>query len=169
MNPALLTKMMTSLKKEVIIIMIVISTLFALPIVAIISIADIGDTLKAVADKTLHLYQGPASTKNTYIFGYCTFWAAKRREEIGKPIPNTWGDAHTWDDRARLDAYLVDHTPTVGAIMETDRGELGHVAFVEKVDPDGTWTISQMNAPYWDVVTSKTLTASQAQEYNFIH
>lgn len=169
MNPALLTKMMTSLKKEVIIIMIVISTLFALPVVALVSIADIGDTLKAVADKALHLYQGPASTKNTYIFGYCTFWAAKRREEIGKPIPNTWGDAHTWDDRARLDAYLVDHTPTVGAIMETDRGELGHVAFVEKVDPDGTWTISQMNAPYWDVVTSKTLTASQAQEYNFIH
>lgn len=169
MSPALLAKMMISMKKEVIIILAVIATLFILPLIAIVSMANIGGDIKALANSALHFYQGPASTKNTYTFGYCTFWAAKRREEVGKPIPNTWGDAHTWDDGARRDAYLVDHNPTVGAIMESDRGELGHVAFVEKVDPDGKWTISEMNAPIWDVVTNRTFTAAQAQDYNFIH
>ncbi len=170
MAPVLLTKMMTSMKKELIIILVVVTSLFALPLIAIVSMADIGGDIKALADSALHFYQGPVSTSNTYTFGYCTFWAAKRREGIGKPIPNNWGDAHTWDDRAKLAGYLVDHTPQEGAIMETDRGDLGHVAFVEKVDvTNGSWTISQMNAPVWDVVNSKTYTAIEAQDYNFIH
>jgi surface antigen len=155
----------SSFKKEGLIILGVIATLFMLPVIAFASVTDIG----ALADSALHLYTGPASTTNTYDFGFCTFWAAKRREEIGKPIPNTWGDAHTWDDRASLMGYTVDHAPEVGAIMETDDGDLGHVAFVEKVNPDGTWEISQMNAPGWDIISNRTFKASDAQRYNFIH
>src|SRR5690348_14138555 len=121
MSPALLTKFMTSMKKELVIVLVVISTLFALPFIALISLSDIENDLGAIADSVLHPYEGPVSTKNTYTFGYCTFWAAKRREEIGKPIPNTWGDAHTWDDRSHDMGYVVDHIPQVGAIMESDR------------------------------------------------
>lgn len=155
----------SSFKKEGLIILGVIATLFMLPVIALASVTDLG----ALADSALHLYTGPGSTTNTYDFGFCTFWAAKRREEIGKPIPNTWGDAHTWDERALRDGYLVDHTPSVGAIMETDEGDLGHVAFVEKVNPDGTWEISQMNAPGWDIISNRKFKASDAQRYNFIH
>lgn len=169
MSPVLLTKFMTSMKKEAVIVLVVIGMLLALPFVALISLSDIENDLGAIADSVLHPYEGPASTTNTYTFGYCTFWAAKRREEIGKAIPNTWGDAHTWDERSRAMGYTVDHIPQVGAVMETDRGALGHVAFVEEVKPDGTWRISQMNAPIWNTVTDHTFTAAQAQDYNFIH
>lgn len=97
------------------------------------------------------------------------FWVAKRRIDVGLPIPNNWGDAHYWDDNARLAHYTVDHTPATYAIMQTDAGKLGHVAFVESVNPDGTWHISEMNAKGWDVVDKRTFTATQAKGYNFIH
>jgi len=152
-------------KKEMAIVFGVISILISLPFFAIVALAD----PSTLVDSALKLYDGPVSTNNTYTFGYCTFWAAKRREEVGKPIPNNWGDAHTWDDGARAAGYLVDHTPVPYAVMETDAGDLGHVAFVESVSPDGTWKISQMNAPGWDVKTERTYTAADAQRFNFIH
>jgi surface antigen len=155
----------SSFKKEGLIILGVIGTFLMLPVIALVSLTDVG----SLVDSNLKLYTGPASTTNTYTFGYCTFWAAKRREEVGKPIPNNWGDAHTWDDGAKAAGYLVDHTPTQYAIMETDAGDLGHVAFVESVAPDGTWKITQMNAPGWDIVSEKTYTATDAQRFNFIH
>jgi surface antigen len=155
----------SSFKKEGAIVLGVIGTLFMLPVIALVSLTDVG----ALIDSSLKLYTGPASTKNTYFYGYCTFWSAKRREETGKPIPNTWGDANTWDARSRAMGYLVDHTPIVGAIMQTDAGEWGHVAFVEEVNPDGTWKISEMNAKGWDIISDRKFTAADAQRYNFIH
>jgi surface antigen len=53
--------------------------------------------------------------------------------------------------------------------MQTDPGSLGHVAFVESVEPDGSWTISEMNVVGWDILSSRTFKAAQAQDYNFIH
>jgi surface antigen len=53
--------------------------------------------------------------------------------------------------------------------MEADAGELGHVAIVESVSLDGDWTIFEMNAKGWDIIDSRTLTALQANDYNFIH
>ena len=166
MMPILLTKMMRSTKKELGIVLVTIVALCALPLVELSSLVDVS---ALSSNSEVHLYQGPVSTKNTYAFGFCTFWAAKRREDIGKPIPNTWGDAHTWDDRAAAMGYTVDHSPSVSAIMQTDAGDLGHVAFVEKVNLDGTWEISEMNAPHWDVVSSRKFKASDALEYKFIH
>lgn len=106
---------------------------------------------------------------NRYAFGNCTFWAAQRRAQIGKPIPNTWGDAYLWAGRARADSYLVDHTPAPGTIMQTSGGALGHVAFVESVDGDGTWHISEMNVIGLNEVDYRAFPASAAARYNFIH
>lgn len=156
----------SSFSKEAAIIFGVIGALFVLPVIALVSLTDVS---ALTTDPSLKLYTGTASTSNTYAYGYCTFWAAQRRAEIGKPIPNTWGDAHTWDDRASAMGYVVDHTPIVGSVMETDAGDLGHVAFVEKVNPDGSWEISEMNAPHWDMVNNRKLTAADAQKYKFIH
>lgn len=153
------------MKKEILIVLGVMAILFMLPIITIVSLTDVG----ALADDKLKLYDGPASTNNTYIWGYCTFWTAQRRIEAGNPIPNNWGDANTWDDGALKAGYLVDHTPTVGAIMQTDAGKEGHVAFVEKVNPDGTWKISEMNVKGWNILSSRTFKTSQAKDYNFIH
>ena len=48
-------------------------------------------------------------------------------------------------------------------------GGLGHVAFVESVDPDGTWHISEMNVLGLDVVDNKTMPATATAGFNFIH
>lgn len=108
-------------------------------------------------------------TGNKYAFGNCTYWAAQRRAQIGKPIPNTWGDAYLWAGRARRDGFAVDHTPTPGAIMQTSGGGLGHVAFVESVDGDGTWHISEMNVIGLNQVDYRIMPARTAAYYNFIH
>lgn len=140
--------------------------LIALPVVAVASMVNIP---ALAADSALKLFTGTASTNNTYIFGFCTFWSAQRRIEIGKPIPNNWGDAHDWDSGARAAGYVVDHKPAVGAIMQTDAGKLGHVAFVEKSNPDGSWEVSEMNVKGWDILSSRTFKAEQAKDYSFIH
>lgn len=108
---------------------------------------------------------------NGYSFGYCTYWAAGRRAEIGQPIPSNWGNANTWDEYARASGYLVDNSPAVGAIMQYDGGAEGiyHVAFVERVDADGTTVISEMNVVGWNRLSERTLSPTQAAAYDYIH
>lgn len=113
---------------------------------------------------------------NTYSAGYCTWWAANRRAEIGKPIPSNWGNADQWDDYARAQGYLVDKTPEVGAIVQDEGGwgrlwYIYHVAFVEEVRADGSILVSQMNVGGWGVISSQVITAEQIvrTDLDFIH
>ena len=108
-------------------------------------------------------------TDDLYAPGNCTYWAALRRGQTGEAIPNTWGDAYEWAGRAEADGYTVDHIPTVGAIMQTSGGSLGHVAYVENVNANGTWHISEMNVVGLGVVDYRTMPASAAADYEFIH
>lgn len=159
-----------SFRREIGTIAVILIVLTALPMmVAIGMIVKAGATPGTTIDTHAQLYTGPVSKLDTYDFGYCTFWAAERRIETGKPIPNDWGNANTWAIRAQAVGYLVDNTPSVGAVMQTTAGALGHVAFVEGVKADGSWIISEMNAPKWDFVDERTLPASQAANYSFIH
>ncbi|HEV2412784.1 MAG TPA: CHAP domain-containing protein [Candidatus Saccharimonadales bacterium] len=114
---------------------------------------------------------GPVFGGDGYAFGYCTYWAALRRQQIGDPVPNNWGNASTWADGAEAMGLTVNHTPSYGAVMQTagGYGGYGHVAFVESVNSDGSFTISEMNYAGWDVVDQRTLPASDAGLYNFIH
>jgi len=164
MMPLYLIKV--SFKKEIWIVMVSLGVIVALPLVALAS------TSSYSSEKTsaLSLYTGSVLTTDTYFFGQCTYWAALRREQIGKPVPNDWGNANTWAMNARLAGYTVDHIPAVGAVMQTTAGPFGHVAFVESVDADGgSWTISEMNFKGWDVVDERTLPAIEAAQYSFIH
>lgn len=106
-----------------------------------------------------------------YAWGNCTWWAAHRRIQINDPIPNSWGNATSWAYYARQDGYAVDHTPSPGAIMQISGVYygLGHVAFVESVDSDGTWHISEMNVLGLNVVDDKAEPPSAAANYFFIH
>jgi surface antigen len=157
--------MIHSKRKESVTVLGTLAIIVALPIITLSSSTN----LVALTDPGNALYTGNASKNNTYAYGYCTFWAAKRREDVGMAIPNNWGDAHTWDTGAIAAHYRVDHTPEKYAVVQTDAGSLGHVAFVEGVADDGKWTISQMNAPDWDIVNNRTYTAAQANNYTFIH
>lgn len=118
------------------------------------------------------LYTGPSPADNTYAWGNCTYWVFIQRMEAGYPIPNTWGNAATWEYYARLQGYQVDQTPAVGAILQTANAAqgLGHVAYVTAVDPQtGTWTVSEMNVKGINVISERTRAAADARYYNFIH
>jgi surface antigen len=46
---------------------------------------------------------------------------------------------------AVADGYTIDGKPTVGSIAQSDSGYYGHVAFVERVNSDGSILVSEMN------------------------
>jgi surface antigen len=155
-----------SLKKELYMALGVLVLLISMPMIAVMSLthADSPTTVSGIYDA--NSYPG-----DYYAWGNCTWWVFILRSQIGETIPNSWGNAATWASRAQADGYLVDHTPAYGAIMQisdVDHG-LGHVAFVESVSADGSWTISEMNVKGLDVVDTKTLSAADAASYNFIH
>lgn len=180
MNPALILTVTSFNKKTIALVLAVLAVIMALPFMALSSLgsgalsylmnSDGSDSAYAVSTEVLGLYEGPEIEGNTYAWGNCTYWAYALRLKYGNPIPTTWGNANTWDDRAEKDGYLIDHTPAVGAVFQTDAGDLGHVAYVSAVDPaTGDWTISEMNVQGLDIVSTRTFKAGAAMHYNFIH
>lgn len=81
------------------------------------------------------------SRASTYAPGNCTWGAASMKPNV----PESWGNANTWDDSARASGITVSDTPIKGAVAETDRGYYGHVAVVTDVEADGTAVITEMN------------------------
>jgi LysM repeat protein len=87
--------------------------------------------------------------------GWCTWYVATWRNV-------TWrGDAGWWYDNARSQGYPVGSVPKVGAIMVTWESYLGHVAYVEAVNADGSWTVSEMNYVAFDVIDWRTIKPGQ--------
>lgn len=173
MNYLLLMRVSASAKTEVKIVVGTVAVILLLPIFAVFTILHSGLSIFAsgtVSADSGYLYQGELNKDDLYEWGNCTYWASLKRREAHKPIPNTWGNANTWATRADADGYLVDHTPTETAVMQTDRGLLGHVAYVTGVNPvDGSWTITEMNVKGLDIVDTATYPASAAANYYFIH
>ncbi len=60
----------------------------------------------------------------------------------------TWGNAGTWDDAARALGITVNTTPSVGAIAVNDVHKVGHVAYIYKVNSDGSFDVEEYN---WNV------------------
>lgn len=77
------------------------------------------------------------SAGNTYFKGYCTWYAKSKRPDL----PNMLGNGGEWSANAAARGFKTGSTPRKGAIAETT----GHVAYVERVNKDGTITISEMN------------------------
>lgn len=127
-------------------------------------------TPSAKAAETQGFYMGGVIQGNTYEWGNCTYWAYAMRMWAGNPVGQYWGNANTWDDNARSENYVVDHIPSAGAVYQTDEGTWGHVAYVTNVNPiTGEWTISEMNAPHLNVVSTRTFAKDSAIYYTFIH
>jgi surface antigen len=80
-----------------------------------------------------------------------------------------FGNAIEWWPNARPYGYAEGQTPVVGAIMVTSESSVGHVAYVEAVNGDGSWTVSEMNFKAWNVVSSRTLRPGQAPVVGFIY
>jgi surface antigen len=70
---------------------------------------------------------------NTYVRGYCTWYAAARAG-----VPGGWGNANTWHIYAPRSGWTVSTVPRVGAVAQTTAGWAGHVGIVEAVSADGS-------------------------------
>lgn len=77
------------------------------------------------------------SAGNGYAAGNCTWYAKSRRPDL----PNNLGNADTWTARASAQGIPTGTTPRAGAI-----GQLGmHVVYVNSVNADGTFNLTEMN------------------------
>lgn len=76
--------------------------------------------------------------------GQCVWYV---RTRVGIVIP--WsGDAGTWVDKAlkhQTSGWRVGEDPVAGAIAVFDVGSYGHVAYIEDVQRDGSFTVSHCN------------------------
>lgn len=87
-----------------------------------------------VAPAPVYNYFAATYGYNGYDPGWCTWYVANKIS-----VPVGWGNANTWDDRARATpGWTVSSVPSVGAIAQHDRGWAGHVAVVEEVSADRT-------------------------------
>lgn len=112
-------------------------------------------------------YSRPSSGggNNLYTSGQCTYYAFSKRPDIG----NTWGNANNWANAAAQSGYTVNNNPSAGAILQSTAGGYGHVAYVDKVNSDGSIQVSEMNYQGVGIVSSRTISASAAGAYNYIH
>lgn len=107
---------------------------------------------------------------NGYDYGWCTWHAANRRIQNGNPIPKNLGNAVSWLSLARKAGLATGSTPQAGAVVyHKNIGGLGHVAYVEKVNDDGSALISDMNYPTWGKVTFRTVSPGELGNYAFIY
>lgn len=118
---------------------------------------------------------------NGYDFGYCTWYVANRRAELGRPVPANLGDAYTWVSRAASAGILTGTSPRPGAVAMKHSGAPGHVAVVEQVNEDGSFWVSEMNssgqrsmadptpAGGWGRVDWKVIPASSVGSWGYIY
>lgn len=98
--------------------------------------------------------------------GQCTQWAWYKRQDL----PSMLGNANAWARSAAAAGYVVNRTPSAGAIFQTGSGWYGHVGYVEAVNPDGSIVVSEMNYNYRPyMVIRSTIPASGVGNFNYIH
>jgi surface antigen len=114
---------------------------------------------------------GLGSGHNPFPYGQCTYHAYETRGDIydfavahGIPtggvasssrfggIPDYWWNAWRWLSNAQRVGIPTGSTPVVGALAVFPRGyggsAVGHVAYVEHINPDGTYVVSERNWNY---------------------
>ncbi len=100
---------------------------------------------------------------NRFAYGYCTWYVASRR-----PVP--WlGNAWQWFGNAQAAGWATGQKPRAGAIMVTWESGWGHVAIVEKVNPDGSWLVSEMNFIGWGIISQRTIRPGSVPLIGFIY
>lgn len=114
------------------------------------------------------------SGTSPYPHGQCTWYVYHRMNQFDASISGDLGDAHNWNNRAESEGYTVTHTPKNHTAVVFEAGQLGadtqygHVAFVEKVNDDGSIVISESNVKGLGVISFRTIDAEDAQDLDYI-
>jgi surface antigen/LysM repeat protein len=103
---------------------------------------------------------------DTFPYGQCTYYVASRRDV-------TWG-GNAWVWYAAASGIRPEgHVPVVGSIVVFGVGWAGHVAYVEHVNPDGSFLVSEMNyygnGGGWGLVDRRTISANDGTILGFIY
>ena len=102
-------------------------------------------------------------SNSKFAYGYCTWYVASRK-------PVTWtGNAWEWYGNAKAQGYPVGQTPQPGSIMVTWESWVGHVAYVEQVNADGSWMVSEMNYKGWGIISTRTIRPGSVPLLGFIY
>lgn len=109
-----------------------------------------------------------------YPHGQCTWYVYNRMPQFNKTISGDLGDARNWNNRAERKGYHVSSTPKAHTAVVFEAGQqgadsiYGHVAFVEKVNSDGSIVISESNVQGLGVISYRTIDAEDASELSYI-
>ena len=103
---------------------------------------------------------------DTFPYGQCTWYVATRRDV-------SWGgNAWAWY-AAAAGIRPEGHVAVEGAIAVFDTGWAGHVAYVEHVNPDGSFVVSEMNfygnGGGWGRIDRRTIPADARWILGFIY
>lgn len=116
-------------------------------------------------------YKGQTSGIDPWNFykGQCTSFAAwALRSRVGIPFHNQylgqarWGNAKDWVAAAGRAGVPVHNSPKAGDIAVRLGGTYGHVAFVTKVNANGTFEIDEYNYLYADRYSHRTVSVGTA-------
>lgn len=101
---------------------------------------------------------------NHFYWGWCTWWVAQKRS-----VP--WrGNAISWYANAQAMGFAVGSTPRPGAIyVSRENRYYGHTAYVESVNPDGSYVISEMNYQRFGKVDYRTIRPGTTPVVGFIY
>ncbi len=100
---------------------------------------------------------------NPFPWGQCTYWVA------GQRLVPWQGNAIAWWAEARAYGVPEGQVPVAGAIAVFDIGYYGHVAFVTKVLPNGSWQQSEMNVYGLGVKDTRTMVPGEDAFVGFIY
>lgn len=105
---------------------------------------------------------------NSYPVGQCTWYVYNRLVDAGSPAYNWLGNGQDWVRNLVAKGWKFSNTPVAGAVVSVAGGfgytlpAYGHVAYVEYVNPDGSFLISECNVSgvqnkiHWAVWTNQT-------------
>ncbi len=89
-------------------------------------------------------------SQNRFFYGQCTYWADMRYHELTGHWVSWLGNAAEWYYGARMSGWAVSAMPHLPSIIVLqpgvqEAGWYGHVAVVERINPDGSVLTSNWN------------------------
>ncbi len=109
-----------------------------IPLSAAPSGALVGRYFARASDGVPSVPEAHAAVADGFPYGQCTYYAASRRTV-------TWAGNAGWWFGAANGIRPEGHVAVAGAIVVFHTGWFGHVGYVESVNPDGSFVVSEMN------------------------
>lgn len=119
--------------------------------------------------QTTYENQTANAAVNYYSKNQCTWYVFNKRASVGKPVPNSWGNAKNWYYKAKNSGYRVGRMPVKRAVMQSTVGTYGHVAYVETVYKNGSIKVSEYNYNRPLAYGTRILSKSAASKYNYLY